>query len=88
MLFVGVSCDLETIMERRQLAGADRYAVGTASEPVPEPVLRWQRDVHAPWAYDLEVDTSVAGPHECASVIRDRLDHGPPGAAFARLAVD
>ncbi len=88
VLFVGVSCDLEAIMERRRLAGADRYAVGTASEPVPQPVLRWQREVHAHWAYDLEVDTSAASPHECASLIRDRLTEGPPGAAFARLAVD
>ncbi len=88
VLFVGVLCGLEAIMERRQLAGADRYAVGSTSEPVPEPVLRWQREVHAHWDYDLEVDTSVAGPQECAAAIRDRLAQGPPGEAFTRLAVD
>lgn len=88
VLFVGVLCDVEVIMERRRDAGADRYVVGSASEPVPEPVLRWQREVHAHWAYDLEVDTSVASPQKCASAIRGRLDQGPPGEAFARLAVD
>ena len=88
VLFVGVLCAVEVIMERRRQAGAGRYVVGSASEPVPEPVLRWQREVHAHWAYDLEVDTAVASPQECALAIRGRLEHGPPGEAFARLAVD
>jgi chloramphenicol 3-O phosphotransferase len=88
VLFVGVLCDVEVIMERRRRAGAARYLVGSASEPVPEPVLRWQREVHAHWTYDLEVDTSDTSPHECASAIRRRLDQGPPGNAFARLAND
>lgn len=85
VLFVGVLCDIEVIMERRRRAGTGRYAVGSASQPVPEPVLKWQHEVHAHWAYDLEVDTSVATAHDCASAIRRRLDQGPPGAAFARL---
>jgi chloramphenicol 3-O phosphotransferase len=88
VLFVGVLCDVEVIMDRRRRAGAARYVVGSASEPVPEPVLRWQREVHAHWAYDLEVDTSVGSPQECASAIRRRLEQGPPGNAFGRLAVD
>lgn len=88
VLFVGVLCAVEVIMKRRRHAGDDRYVVGSASVPVPEPVLRWQREVHAHWSYDLEVDTSVASPQECASLIRGRLNQGPPGEAFARLAVD
>jgi chloramphenicol 3-O phosphotransferase len=85
VLFVGVRCDVEVIMERRRQAGASSYVVASASDPVPEPVLRWQREVHAHWTYDLEVDTSAADPQACASSIRNRLEHGPPGDAFASL---
>jgi chloramphenicol 3-O phosphotransferase len=88
VLFVGVLCDVEVIMERRRLAGAARYVVGSESDLVPEPVLRWQREVHAHWTYDLEVDTSGTSPQECASTIGRRLDQGPPGDAFARLAIN
>ena len=77
VLFVGVLCGVYVIMERRRQAGADRYVVASASEPVPEPVLRWQREVHAHWVYDLELDTSVASPQKCASAIRGRLELGP-----------
>jgi chloramphenicol 3-O phosphotransferase len=87
-LFVGVLCDVDVIMERRRRAGEARYVVGSASEPVPEPVLRWQREVHQRWSYDLEVDTSASSPQECASAIGRRLEQGPPGGAFARLAAD
>ncbi len=85
VLFVGVRCDIEAVMERRRQAGPSRYVGAPASEPVPEPVLRWQREVHAHWAYDLEVDTSAGDPQECAGAILHRLEHGP-GEQFARLA--
>jgi len=49
-------------------------------------VRLWQQAVHAPGIYDLEVDTSVLSPEECAGVIRQRLDDGPPPSAFQRLA--
>jgi chloramphenicol 3-O phosphotransferase len=39
-----------------------------------------------PGIYDLEVDTSVLNPEACASVIRRRLEEGPPASAFKRLA--
>jgi chloramphenicol 3-O-phosphotransferase len=35
--------------------------------------------------YDLEVDTSVLSPEECADAIRRRL-RGPPTSAFRQLA--
>jgi chloramphenicol 3-O phosphotransferase len=47
VVFVGVHCDVATIMERRRSAGTDRYAIAAADEPVPEPVLRWRHAVHA-----------------------------------------
>ena len=48
-------------------------------------VFRWERAVHHPGTYDLEVDTSRASPEACAAAIARRLDEGPP-VAFAELA--
>ena len=83
-LFVGVRCPVGTIMERRRATGWELG--GAADDPVPRPVLLWQREVHTPGIYDLEVDTSALGPRECAAAIRQRLDHGPPPSAFRRIA--
>jgi len=84
VLFVGVRCPLETIMERRRNTG---WATGSPPEaPVPKPVRLWQREVHIPGNYDLEVDTSVLSPEACAAAIRQHLDHGPPPSAFQRIA--
>ncbi len=58
------------------------------SEPdgsVPEVVERWERAVHDPGLYDLEVDTSTQTPAACAQAIRRRVDAGSP-TAFAALA--
>jgi chloramphenicol 3-O phosphotransferase len=87
-LFVGVRCPIEVIMERRNAGQAGRegqYATGSAAEPAP-PVRLWQREVHLPGIYDLEVDTAALSPSECAAVIRRRLVDGPPPTAFRRLA--
>jgi chloramphenicol 3-O phosphotransferase len=85
VLFVVVRCPIEVIMQRRRDSEAGRYASAAEGEPVPAPVLRWQREVHGGWAYDLEVDTSVLTPSECAAAIESRLSAGPPPMAFARL---
>ena len=88
-LLVGVRCPVEEIMRRRRAGQPGRegeYATGSADEPVPEPVLRWQREVHHPGIYDLEVDTSRLSPEECAAAIRRRLDDPTPPSAFRRLA--
>lgn len=91
VLFVGVRCPVAVIMERRNAGQVGRereYAIGSETEPVPAPVLRWQNAVHGPGIYDLEVDTSRLSPDESAAAIRRRLDAGPPGSAFAQLAAD
>ena len=75
-LFVGVHCPLEIILKRREETGY----------PIGEPVIRWQESVHAHGLYDLELDTSVLAPTECAEAIRQRLENGPPGTALASLA--
>jgi chloramphenicol 3-O phosphotransferase len=82
-LFVGVRCPVEVIMERRRATwGGVGYAEGGT---VRDPVRLWEQAVHDPGVYDLEVDTSVLSPEECADRIRQRLDEGPPPTAFDRL---
>lgn len=89
VLFVGIRCPIEVIMERRNAGQVGReggYATGTTAEPIPAPVRLWQREVHLPGRYDLEVDTSLLSAAECAEVIRRRLDDGPPPSTFQQLA--
>jgi chloramphenicol 3-O phosphotransferase len=89
VLFVGVRCLVDVIMQRRDAGPAGREAVYEASAAdgaIPEPVLRWQEEVHKPGIYDLEVDTSVMTPAECAETIRRRLERGPTPSAFRQLS--
>lgn len=86
VLFVGVRCPIEVIMERRRASEPGMYATAEEHEPIPPPVLRWQREVHGSWAYDLEVDTSRQSPAECAAAIRDRLAAGPAPSVLFRLS--
>jgi chloramphenicol 3-O phosphotransferase len=89
-LFVGVRCPVETIMWRRRHGSAGRegeYVSGAEHGPIPAPVLAWQREVHIPGIYDLEVDSAAMTPQECARVIRGRLERGLEDAtAFRQLA--
>jgi chloramphenicol 3-O phosphotransferase len=83
VLFVGVRCPIEVVMQRRRATWGD---AGANADSVPSPVQRWQDAVHVPGVYDLEVDTAALSPQDCAERIRRRLADGPPGAAFERLA--
>jgi len=85
VLFVGVRCPVEVVMTRRIETWGSGYEPDGS---VPPPVRRWQDAVHRSHRYDLEVDTSLASPSECAALISDRLAGGPPGTAFARLAAE
>ena len=76
-LLVGIRCPIEIIMERRAASGAGRgYVTGSSDDPIPLPVRLWQEDVHRPGVYDLEVDTSLLSPVQCADTIRLRLEQG------------
>jgi chloramphenicol 3-O phosphotransferase len=86
VLFVGVRCPIEVVMERRRATWGAGSAGSADDGSVPAPVRRWQETVHAPGIYDLEVDTSVLSPEACAAVIRRRLADGPPPTAFQHLA--
>ncbi len=84
--FVGVRCPVEVIMARRDASAGDgRYVTSAPDGTVPDVVERWERAVHHPGLYDLEVDTSRASPEACAASVARRLDEGPP-VAFAELA--
>lgn len=83
-LFVGVRCPVDVVMQRRRATGWNADLPPDA--PPPAPVLRWQTAVHDPGIYDLEVDTSVLSPAQCAALIHEQLIAGPPPAALRRLA--
>ncbi|MEH0971584.1 chloramphenicol phosphotransferase [Micromonospora sp. CPCC 205546] len=84
VLFVGVRCPVEVALQRRRSTwGGVGYSQGGA---VQNPVDLWHEAVHRPGIYDLEVDTSVLSPEECADRIAHRLAMGPPPSAFQRLA--
>ncbi|MBA3717393.1 MAG: chloramphenicol phosphotransferase [Actinobacteria bacterium] len=85
VLFVGVHCPLEVIMERRRAAEAGRYVTSAEGDLVPPPVLRWQHEVHGDWTYDLELDTSRLDPTDCATAIGNQLRNRPSLPAFAKL---
>lgn len=74
-LFVGIRCPLE-VLEQREQARGDRTA-GQARAHF--------HTVHAHGVYDIEVDTSILSPAECAQHIKQRLLEGPPPDAFQRL---
>lgn len=79
VMLVGVRCPIDIIMARRRAGQSGRegeYETGGQGDAVPEPVLRWQRHVHQPGVYDLEVDTSMLRPADCAEAIRQALAAG------------
>ncbi len=83
VLFVGVRCPIDVIWERRQATwGQVRDAVDDG--------IRLAVELHQRAAeehrYDLELDTSIRTPEECAETICARLAEGPPGSAFEGLA--
>lgn len=81
VMFVGVRCPLDVVMDRRHKTRWEIPADGS----VPEPVKRWQEAVHVPGIYDLEVDTSVHSPAECVALIRRQLESPPSPTAFERI---
>ena len=83
VLLVGVRCPIAVILERRRATG---WGGGRSDGFSESGAARWQRDVHQPGIYDLEVDTSVLSPVQCAQTIRDRLDTGPAPTAMRLLA--
>ena len=75
VLFVGVRCDLDTI-ERREAGRPGRFP-GTAA-------VHHTR-VHEGCLYDIEVDTAVMTPRECAGAILAAEQKPSVPGAFERL---
>ncbi len=72
---VGVRCPLE-VLEQREKLRRDR-TLGQA---------RLQHDpVHRHGIYDLEVDTSIQSPEECAREIKKRIENGIASCAFGSI---
>lgn len=90
VLFVGVQCPLDVIMDRRRSEREDsgrEYMPLAHKIPAPRPVRLWQHLVHVPGTYDLEVDTSTMDAEACAMTILRHLDETLAGpSAFERLA--
>ena len=71
LLFVGIHCDIETIMARRN---ADPQGGFYASGPgIPAPVQNWQDAVHADKDYHLELDMGRLRPEDGAERIAKAL---------------
>ena len=74
-LFVGVRCQRE-VAQRRERERGDRAPGGAAA---------FYDLVHRDSVYDLELDTSVLTPAECAARVREYILGGHPREAFRRL---
>lgn len=81
VLFVGVHCPIDIIMDRRN---ADPQGIYVTGPGIPAPVQRWQDAVHAHGIYDLVVDTGATPAADCVGAIAAALDQ--PKTAFRRLA--
>ena len=73
--FVGVRCPLE-ITEQRERERGNRAKGGAKT---------FHNLVHAHGLYDLEVDSSISSPKECAIQIRDGFRHKSRPTAFQKL---
>jgi chloramphenicol 3-O phosphotransferase len=82
VLFVGVLCPIDVIWERREATwGQVRDAIDDRVRCAVELGQRAAREHRC----DLELDTSILTPGECAEAILKRLADGPPGSAFEEL---
>lgn len=86
VVFVGVRCPPEVVVERRRLTWGVPLSGSGEDGSVLRRVLLWEKAVHTPGIYDLEVDTSVLSAEACADAIRQYLDNSPSPTAFQRLA--
>jgi len=81
VLFVGIRCPLEVNLARRfDSAGQQTYSTD------PDIIARWEKAVHDPGIYDLELDTGELTAEACAQRIAAALREKPANPAFTRLA--
>lgn len=83
---VGIDCDLQEIMRRRNAnPQGGFYASG---DTPPPPVLRWQEGVHRDKNYDLRLDMGRLTPEEGAAQITALLANPPAFSALALRAAN
>jgi len=89
-LLIGIDCNIEEIMRRRNADPQGGFYVG--GDTPPPPVLRWQDAVHSEKAYDLQLDMSDMTPDQGVEQIAVLLTNPPPKTAlfrhFERLSSD
>lgn len=84
-LLVGIDCDIDEIMRRRNAEPRDGFYAG--GEVPPPPVLRWQQAVHEGKTYDLRLDMSVLTPEAGVARLAALLADPPARPVLAqRLA--
>ena len=83
--FVGVRCPVEVVWRRRRETWLRDEGI-PADAPVPDLVRIWDREVHKPGIYDLEVDTSELSAAACAGQILEYMESGPKPIALRQLA--
>ncbi len=84
VLFVGVSCPIDVIWRRREATwGQTRESVDDLTRDAVELAQGAARE----HLYDVELDTSLMSPEDCADAILQRLAQGPPGSALFTSAV-
>ncbi len=84
--FVGVRCPVDVVWRRRRETWLRDEDI-PADAPVPDLVRIWDREVHRPGIYDLEVDTTELSAEACADMILRHIQTGPEPGAFRRLAL-
>ena len=83
--FVGVRCPAEAVWQRRKDTWLREQDIPDDA-PVPKLVRIWDREVHRPGIYDLEVDTAKSSAEACAGKILAHIETSPRPDAFRRLA--
>lgn len=85
-LLIGVDCDIDEIMRRRNAdPQGGFYASG---DTPPPPVLRWQESVHRSKDYDLRLDMGRLTSEEGAAQVAALLADPPAVAALIRQATN
>lgn len=77
VLFVGVRCPSDEIVRRRAATGWGKVS--------DDAIQRFEDAIHA-HVYDLEVDTSLFTPAECARTIQSALAPGPRTSVLDALS--
>ncbi|KFL30189.1 hypothetical protein JP75_16505 [Devosia riboflavina] len=81
-LLIGIDCDIDEIMRRRNADPQDGfYATGDIPPP---PVLRWQDGVHRGKDYDLRLDMGRLTPEQGVTQIAALLADPPASPALSR----